>query len=490
MKTINRSLLMLGWFFAVTLFGIMLTLLPVGTFARLTLIMTGGLVLVLAWGFRKKTAMFPENALIMFSVFVLTMSIIWPQYVFFSAGGLPRVNPFSLSTALGVMLIATMLLYYKSFSTRTFFLLSEIKFIAIFFALWMSWRVLSNLVSGSPVATNTELLREIIYVYSLFAYALLISQSTNGTQLLGRIIIGCTIFVGLAGVIEAIQGKNMFIGFAASGETGDVGDAIATIIADKIRGGAYRVQSVFSHPILFGQYLGAAAPIIFISLFFERSRFWKFMAIVALPLILIGILKSGSRSGLLALTVSAIVLGGMLWVHILANSQKYRGFAIAAVPIVLIAIFAAYGFSEHLVAGGSQMESSSSLVRETQLRYAFNAIPHNPIFGYGLGAAIQIAGVKTYLNSLTMDIFYLSVLLDSGWVGLILFMLMVLSLIFTSIQFVSRNSGRKIYYISAYVAAALSVLVTLGAVSMQQNIMFFLLAASVLAAAKYDSRAQ
>ncbi|WP_124948699.1 O-antigen ligase family protein [Sulfuriferula thiophila] len=490
MKILNRGLLMLGLLFTTFLLGVTVALMPVGVSARVAIIMIAILFLVTAWGFRQTTAMFPERKLIIFSAFVLTMSIVWPQYIFFSAGGLPRVNPFTLSTAMGLIFILALTAHYRSFSSRMPLLIAEIKPVAIFFGLWIVWRAISNLLSGAPVATNTGLLRELIYVYSLFAYGLFVCQGKNGIQLLGRIIVACTVIVGLAGIVEALQGKNMFIGFAASGETGDVGDAIATIIADKVRGGAYRVQSVFSHPILFGQFLGAAAPIVLVSFLLDRSRAWRLVALIALPLIMIGILKSGSRSGVMALVVSGAVLGMMLWVYLLTNSKKYSSFAIVAVPVVLIVILAAYGIGEHLIAGGSRTESGSSMVRAVQLQLALNAIPNSPFFGYGLGAAVQIAGVKTYLNALTMDIYYLSVLLDSGWVGLALFFAMVLSLIVTSLRYVSSHSGRNMYYVSAYMAAAISVLVTLGAVSMPQNIMFVMLAAGVLAVAKHESRAQ
>jgi O-antigen ligase len=486
MNILKQALVFAGLLSSALLLGLMAAVLPTGVVARLAVAMIAVMLLVVAWGFRREVAAFPERTLIRFSVFVLTTSVVWPQYVFFSAGGLPRVNPFTLSTVVGLISISVMLVYYKSFVSRIFSLLSEIKLVAILFVLWMGWRIVCNILSDAPIATNAELLREVIYVYSLFAFALFVCQGRNGIQLLGRIIVGCTLFVGLVGLIEAMEGKNRFIGFAASGEAGDVGAAIATIAAEKVRAGAFRVQSVFSHPILFGQYLGAAAPIVLMSFFLERSRMWKFFALIVLPLILLGILKSGSRSGFMALLISGAVLASMLWIQIVANSKRYRGFALVAVPLVLLVLLFAYGIGEQLVAGGSRVESGSTMVRTVQLNLAMSAIPRSPIFGFGLGAGVSIAGVKTYLNALTMDIFYLSILLDSGWVGLALFFSVVLSLTVASLHYVSRSFDQNRYYVSAYMASALSVIVTLGAVSMPQNIIFLLLAASILAVANMN----
>ena len=479
--------MLLGWFLTTMLFGAIAALLPADVVARLIMVIFAGFLFILAWGLRKATTLYPERALIYVSIFILTTSIVWPQYVFFSVGGLPRINPFSLSAVIGLILILVMLVYYKSFSSRISALLAEIKAVVILFILWISWRVISNLLSDEPLVNNLELLREIIYVYSLFGYALFICQGKNGMQLLGRVIVASTVIVGLAGLIEALQGKNIFITFAGSEGTGEVGDAIATIVADKVRAGAERVQSVFAHPILFGQYLGSVAPVVLLAAVLDHSRLWKLMAYIAMPLIVIGVLETGSRAALMALMVSGIVMGGMLWLHLITTSKKYRGMAIMAVPIILIAIFAAYGFSTQLLAGNTHTESGSTMVRATQLHYALEAIPKSPIFGYGLGSAVHIAGIKTSLNTMTMDIFYVSVLLDSGWVGLTLFIAMVLSLIILTLRYVIRSNGQNIYYVSAYFAAGLAVLVSLGAVSMQQNIMLFMMSASVLAIAKYES---
>lgn len=488
---ILRLLLIGGAILLTAIFmGLVAAVAPPGVIARFGVVIFGIFALLIAWGFRHRAgASTKDGWLDTISSFVVIMSIAWPPYIFFSAGGLPKVNPFTLSLSFGLVLFVFCIIYRRGFYTQHFAVLREIAVPASLFATWFGWRLICNAASVNPIAGNIGMVRELVFIYGVFFYSLVVVQRENGIQSLARILVACTLFVAAFGVLEALEGKNRFTSLAGAADAGDVGSAVTSITAEKIRGGAFRVQSVFSHPIVFGQFLGAAAPIVFLSFLLDKSKIWRLLALGTLPLILLGVYKSGSRSGLLALAVSGAILMAFLWVRIVISSRKYRGFALAAVPVVLVLFSFVYGFGEELVLGKSSIEHNSSLVRLFQIHAALRAIGNNPILGYGQGAAMNLAGVIGTGGVLTMDVYYLDVLLQAGWLGLALFTLMVVATLVALMREFSHSELASRYYLPAFGAGAVSVLVTQVGVGTSSNMMFLAFCAAIVAASRQGNRA-
>lgn len=464
-----------------SIIGIACAFLPISISSRFGLLISVALLLLLAWGYRAHKTAATEKRLSFIAIIATSLFVLWPQYAFIGFGGLPRVNPYTLTAAFGTFTMLMAVIHYKNYFTEILSKTDGIRHFVTLFISWTIWRFFCNTLSNSPISTNIELIRELVFTYSIFGFSFIICIQPNGVRTLTRLLTGCTLIIVIFGIIEAIEGRNRFTALAASGESGDLAGVIATITAEKLRGGNYRVQSVFGHPILFGQFLGAVLPVILISLYLEKSRIWRLFALLSIPAIAIGIYTSGSRSGVMAALVSCLTLTAMVWYGIVTSSKKYRAIALALIPVFLVACLFSYGIWTELISGTSHSETNSSLVRITQLQLAMSAIDKNPIFGFGLGSALGIAGVMTSLNVPTMDIFYLSVLLDSGWIGIALFSSLVIALFAHSIKKISNNSSGKNLYVAAYTASAASAIVTLGAIAIPQNIVFVFFAASVIA---------
>ncbi|NRR31606.1 O-antigen ligase family protein [Oxalobacteraceae bacterium] len=489
MKILRLLLIGSGVLLTAVFMGLVAAVAPPGVIARFGVVIFGVFALLVAWGFRHRARGETREAwLDTLSSFVVMMSIAWPPYVFFSAGGLPKVNPFTLSVSFGLVLLGFCMIYRRGFYAQHFAVLREIRWPMVLFGTWIVWRFICTAASKNPVAGNVGMLRELVFTYGVFFYALILCQRGDGIQGLARIVVGCTLFVAGAGLLEAIEGKNRFAPLAGVADAGESGSAVASIIGEKIRGGAFRAQSVFSHPVVFGQYLGGAAPIVFIAALLDKNRLWRLIALVTLPLILLGVYKSGSRSGLLALAVSGAILLGFLWVRIVVSSRKYRGFALAAVPVVLVLFSFVYGFGEQLVLGKSSVEHSSSLVRVFQMHTAMRAIGDSPLMGFGQGAANGIAGVIGGGGVLTMDVYYIDVLLQAGWPGAVLFLLMVSTSIVVVMREFSRSVADSRYYLPAFGAAMVSVLVTSIGVGTSSNMLLMALCMAAVAASRKESR--
>ena len=193
--------------------------------------------------------------------------------------------------------------------------------------------------------------------------------------------------------------------------------------------GIHRIQSTATTPLSLAELVGLSIPF---GIHFVTWRFPLYVRLLAAVYVVMGldvIVLTDSRLGFVAAMVSAIFYL-LLWAIVRWREHKGSVFAPAIVfsyPAILVLAF----FSTFLVGRirarvwGTGAQQASTDARKLQWEMAIPKIAENP-FGYGIGTAGKVLGFKNQGGVGSIDSFYLSVLLDFGILGFVLYFGMIL----------------------------------------------------------------
>lgn len=461
-------------------FGTAAALLPNGISVRLFLLLFVGMSLIGSWAMRSKfNSVWLQFIFLSLSV-EITFSVLWPRYIFFHISGLPSVNPFTLATMGCLYLSLVSLIFSPKFSSLVISSARKTGQVPKWIAMYLLWRLITCFLGETPGLSVTNFLKEMVYVNSFILFGYIFASQENGSLILFRILAICGVLVGLAGIYEAFAEQNLFSRFASAGEDGDISGTLANIAAEKIRSGAYRAQSSFDHPIVFSQFVAALIPIAIYGILHEKNHLWRLVSLAALPIALLSILKSGSRAGIVSVVLAFGLVATIMWLRALVHGRLSKVVAFVSLPALIGGVGLGYLLLQELIAGRGQHEISSSGVRMMMLRNGINALADSPIIGFGQGQAIAKAGIINTNNLATIDNYFLSIALDSGYVGLALFVLVLVVFSYKSLMVAVKNPSSDGLFVGSCLASVLAIAATFTGLSIINNmtLLWLLIAAT------------
>jgi hypothetical protein len=186
--------------------------------------------------------------------------------------------------------------------------------------------------------------------------------------------------------------------------------------------GIYRVQGPSSTALGFAELLGLSIPFALHILVENRKLIMKAAATIYIPVIIYVILLTDSRLGLVA-TLFSFLFYFLSWA--ISRARRNTGDIIApaillAYPIFFVAAVAASFLVQRIrveIWGGGAQASSDD-ARIDQWIMGIPKVMSNPI-GYGPGQSAEILGFANRGGTVTIDTYYLSVLLEIGVIGFI-----------------------------------------------------------------------
>jgi hypothetical protein len=222
---------------------------------------------------------------------------------------------------------------------------------------------------------------------------------------------------------ESVVQHTLFDKFITVSES-DPG-TLQSILTDKFRGGHYRAQGTFAHPMVLAEFLAMMVPLA-VAVFLHSKRF-LLRAITAgfVPLAIAMILASRSRSGI-AVLLAALLLVGLLMMLPRKRLASQRGSSSVLLiiafllPVLITSAYFAGSEITSLVVGRNQGEANSTMTRLSMLEKGIPLILDSPFLGYGNGmGAVKLGffdGVRYNIDS-----YLLSTALDAGVPGLFAF---------------------------------------------------------------------
>jgi O-Antigen ligase len=371
----------------------------------------------------------PLDRWVLATIFIV---FVWPTYFVF---GFPGVLNVSLPRLLLLIwVIVYFVLPFFSFrcrlalandrsNGRTFFFL---------FAVWTVWQFTCDIVGEEPWNSAILTTLEILNVNAVAILPLFIAGRPSGRIGIALTIFAAVFVVSSIALIEWAFQVNVGSFFAPMS---NISDEFALQAAeDNYRDGAYRVKSLFAHPIILAQNAAALAPLLFV---FATRWNGAIIRTCALGLLLctpVIIYSTQARSGVIVLFVAAVCYYWFSILTVPGDSLERTKRLIPAVIVSTSVLILSYGVFEQLIEGRTSTEAQSSLGREEMVSRGLDATTRSPIFGYGKGLSVFKAGLVGPRNARTIDNFYLSAMIDFGFVGIALLLAIYLSVILAGLR--------------------------------------------------------
>lgn len=397
------------------------------------------LLLLIIWALPEMGAA-PRKLLTGLLFAFLIALLLWPDYLAIALPGMPWVTALRLTG----FPLAIIMLYSLSSSSQFRGEIRDIvgaaKPMGRLFAILAFSITLSVVLSVDPAfSANKWVVASVNWACIFFVAAYIFREGNRAVQF-AYLIWAVAIIVCLIGLWEARNSQIVWANSIPSFLKVE-DEAVQAILSGKSRAatGIYRVQSKFTTPLGFAEFLALSSAFVLHFALSGRMLVIRLAAWLTMPLLFLLVVKTDSRLGaagfFLTLIFFVLVWGAMKWHR---DRRSLFGPAITlAYPVIFAGFILATFFVGRLRAmvWGTGAHQFSDMAREVQWGMALPKIAMRP-WGHGIGQGAEALGYTNRAGVLTIDSYYLSVGLEIGWLGIIGFY----GLIIAAIVLVLRNA--------------------------------------------------
>lgn len=387
-------------------------------------------VLIVAFAPRGRSV--PKTIIMPLLLTAIALMPVWPVFLHLVVGPLPLLTP----PRTLLYLVTAIWLYDMTVSPwrRAQFLvaLRRRKVLAGCVLALFSLGALSVLFAeGKILAANAYFREFIIFLLPFCVFVTYVRRWRDLRKILIAIAVGATI-AGMIAIIEAVT--QTLLASVLSPLIMMDAEWLRITQAAKIRDGVFRAQATHTHPLSLGEFLCFAAPLA-VAFMVEARKAKRLMWAIALTIIVAAILATNSRAALIALFPGCGFVAIMVLIRTMQSQAKRRlrpavGLAclgmIAASPVIL------YGGYSLATGDAGTSAARSSQSRVDQVTQAWPKIMQRPVTGYGSGRSARVVGY--YGRSLTLDNYYLSLAVDLGLTGPLLFLAILIAAVQCSLK--------------------------------------------------------
>ena len=373
----------------------------------------------------------------------IVVNCLWPNYIALDLPGLPWINPPRIVT----FALLALAVYTYATSSR---MRSEVAaavganpFLNIAFWIFTATTVLTLPLSDQIFfSINKWVNNQIYWTFFLLLSAWLCTYPGVMSRI-SRVIVWSAILVSVESIYEFKIERVPWVDYIPSFLKID--EAFMThVLQNQARAGTdvYRAHGTFNVALILAEYLAIIMPFV-IHEFLEARGFVR-RALIGLGFVAIGIAMylTNARSGVIGFFMSLFLYGGFyVFRHWRREKQSLIGVSILSMLPVAALAFGVLALTwqrlHNLTFGGGE-QASSSLARTEQWDLGWPKVFSNPI-GHGAGRSGDILGYFTPGGEGTIDTYFLSLLLEYGFVGFI--------------AFVAMFAGQLVFGLRLYLAA-------------------------------------
>lgn len=423
---VTRIVVFAGLIFLAAFYGLMSTILPLQLIAipAVPILILVGVCLWLLPDIGGVQDDFLAKGLLRFAA----LSILWPSFVAFNAPGLPWITPTRIVvfSALAVFLVN----YSTSAEMRERIAASmrNLPLLAKFF--WLFWAVtaFSLVFSEQPITSANKFINNQIFWTMMFALSAWLSMRAGFAARLAQIMAWTIIVIALVALYEYRVKSVFWVPWLPAFLKADP-EVISKLLQFNGRAGTdiYRVRGTYGGALYFAEYLAISFPFV-VHAFATAKRAWHAALLgLAILLMMSVMIFTDSRSAALAMLLSPLVYGFMAaWRFRAQNPSSITAtgvvLAYPAVAVVLGLLVVFWRRLHVMVIGGGQHQGSSD-ARAVQWEMGWPKIATHP-FGHGVGRSGEELGfMNPGADNYTVDSYYLTLLLDYGVLGLLVYLL-------------------------------------------------------------------
>lgn len=349
------------------------------------------------------------------------LMICWPRFFYMNFAG-KGVNPYTIANIISLTLSIMLVFSIKKFKDGFYEAIKQSWYIFFIEIIYFIWKLSCDISGFSSMDSIGKTLQDFLYFESWLLISCIMLLDDRIRAHLPNILLASAAFVTLFGVIEWITHRTFSDTFGISEvQAGDAGH-LSNMNLIGMRNGELRVKSLFSHPLVYGQFMAALTPVA-LQFFLRGGALNIIKASIFLLCIVFSVYVCNSRSPFLMIATAGVVFGCL---HLLDFRKGGKLFTLLS-TILGVMLFSpiiseiALGY----LTGRSAQEAMSTSARDLQLTRGISALYFKPAMGYGDGAAINIAGIVGEHGALSIDNEFLSLAVDFGYVGVALFIMLI-----------------------------------------------------------------
>lgn len=462
----HRALVRKFWFFAACIFigmiyGFTYTAFPPSFLVILALPILI-LALVVVWALPdQKTA--PTRLLTGLVFALLVLVVMWPNYLALSLPGLPWISVRRLFSPLVTFVLLICISVSAKFRAEIGYALRSSKLIYYGMVAFSIMQFVTLAWSKTPLGAMFPVIDHMFIWTGMFFAAAWVFTRPGMVRRYAVTMLVMSLLVSLIGLVEWKNQQILWARHIPSFlQVGD--DVIERILTPQFRDGRYRISSTFGISLTFAEYLAMTTPFLLHFLFRSRSilMLGAWLA-VDLALMLV-IYLSTARLGMVG-WMSAHGFYVLIWAFKRWRSNKadILGPALSiaipgALALLVVGVNTVDALRNHTIGGGSTAFSDDG--RRIQYHMAPPVLARNP-FGYGYGQGGVALGYYAPNGLLTVDSYMLTVILDYGVLGFVLFYGMMLSAILRGAKLAIEEGDESDSNVGFSLAVATSILVFL-----------------------------
>ncbi|MHB9052992.1 MAG: O-antigen ligase family protein [Thermoleophilia bacterium] len=334
-------------------------------------------------------------------------------------------------------------------------------------ALFMGYFLIRNLTSLDGFAA----FKYFIYGLAVFYLsALLASRYERLLRLIIYVVLGLMVFTAIYGLAEYALQKNFIYG---------------SYIGESVREpavGLHRAGSTLAHPVSFGAFLVQVLPFSVLMWLQARGKKTRILAIAATVLGVLALFFTYSKGSWIA--GMAVAVGALL----LMRGGRNRKYLLPTVILTAIVVLLTVVFSQQVISETEVRGVNSVGVRLSKWRAAIDGFEKHPLLGVGFKRGPQELNkyieypYNEYYPDEPVDNQYLSLLLEQGVAGIILWMAALIFIVAEGVGVArARGPGRpwSLAALASLIAIGLDS-VTFESMQLWPNFVFFWLAAGIL----------
>lgn len=414
---------------------------------------------------------------------------LWPNYLAVAISGLPWITVARLFCA---PMVALLLVYVSNcgpFRREMKEILAPSRTLVRFVAAFAAIQFLATFFSSSPFDTLNRMINNQIIWTAIFFVAAWTFRKRGSIELWFRIYLVLSLVLCALAELEArkqgVLWANSIPAFLAVQD-----ESVQRLLAGAYRlGSVYRVIATATTPLSLAEILGAASPFVLFAMVQYKSLLLR-IALGAFDILLIYVISlTDSRLGMAAMLVGHA--GYMLYlsyrIYKFHPNPLIRNLPVVIYPVLVVAMAAAVLFvgriNNAIIGDGRQQFSDAS--RATQISDGLVKIWQSPLFGFGAGQGGQKLGFTNAGGTLTIDSYYLSILLDYGFIGFFVFYGMMMVAIAQGAKIAMAGITKEHHLGAALSIFLLVFLVTKAVLSQEANHPLIFMAMGAVVGLKY-----
>ena len=382
------------------------------------------LALLIIWALPER-ARIPDKMLTRFFIAFMVAMLIWPNYLALDVGPLPWITASRLIGVPMVLLLLICLSQSAEFRGVIKNALAANPTITKMMLIFSGLCVISVGFSTSPSESANHLIIAIVNWVAVFFVSLYVFSKPRGVENFVILLWCATIFWCAMGFWEwwfsRLPWADSIPSFLAVED-----ETVQRILAGTVRSatGVYRVQGKYTTPLGLAEFMALMTP--FLLHYMLEARWWltRIAAAITLPIVFWTITSTDSRLGAVGFMLSfmfyLLFWGGRRWLH---DRNSLFGPAVTlAYPIIFVMFIIATFTVRRLRAmvWGDGAQAASDAARQVQMDMGLDDIMSRP-WGYGIGRGGEALGYMNPAGILTIDNYYLSILLEIGVLGFIVY---------------------------------------------------------------------